>query len=564
MNAAATIVSLSLTTQFTGAQGIARLFFTGILAAEDTQREYFTRLTQAAGDAAERLSVQFIFKALAEMAADDLNSTEGADVYDWSVCLPIAKRFVTAFVTDGWMRYTAAAKYSDGTQSQAYYTIDRELSIKSITALCRDAGKGRAVGQYLQVPSEHTDGANAMASYVFQLNSARGKEAHAMLRDGMYLTKAEQWKLAETQKEKKRHEQQVRQFRAACEVKRAFPAGFSFDVKADFRGRLYYVAGMLNPQAGGVAGYLLTNSEQVTYDSTASFAQFIAVLTNDEKLGAACGLLNYSDTPSDFYAATLALATNAPQVPKSSPEREIAKAYLMPKAYGAGDEASKTRAAEIAEEKGIDPKLAGEIVDVLSKYEGLDVVKNASSTRARYLAREHNQQLEWVSPSGFTVVQNYWERRNHIWKVNGDTACCPTAITFSIKTETVRASFEDLADDATADEIDAYTARAEANAKVKACDVAAAANFVQSLDAAFMAKCLAAYKRATGKTFIAIHDSCTFNSRDEIAVFLPIAWEVFRAMANSDEIKAMRKEIGLAPANVHWLRETVPMFMAEE
>lgn len=564
MTAAATSITLSLANQFIGAQGIARLFFTGILAAEDTQREYFARLTQAAGDAAERLSVQFIFKALAEMAADNLNSTEGADVYDWSVCLPIAKRFVTAFVTDGWMRYTAAVKYSDGTQSQAYYTIDRELSIKSITVLCRDAGYGRAVGQYLQTDTEHTDGANAMASYVFQLNSARGKEAHAMLRDGMYLTKAEQWKLAETPKEKKRLDQQCRQFRAACEVKRAFPAGFSFDVKADFRGRLYYVAGMLNPQAGGVAGYLLTNSEQVTYDSTASFAQFIAVLTNDEKLGAACGLLNYSDTPSDFYAATLALATSAPQVEKSSPEREIAKAYLMPKAYGAGDEASKTRAAEIAEEKGIDPKMAGEIVDVLSKYEGLDVVKNASSTRARYLAREHNQQLEWISPSGFTVVQNYWERRNHAWKVNGDTACCPTAITFSIKTETVRASFEDLADDATADEIDVYTARAEANAKVKACDVAAAANFVQSLDAAFMAKCLATYKRATGKTFIAIHDSCTFNSRDEIAVFLPIAWEVFRAMANSAEIKAMRKEIGLAPANVHWLLEAVPMFMAEE
>lgn len=563
MTQAANVIDLSINAQFVGAQGIAKLFAQGI-ELQDIQREFFARLTQASGDVAERLSVQFIFKAVAEMVADELNSTEGADVYDWSLCLPVAKRFITAFVMDGWMQYTAAVQYSDGTQSQAYYSIARELALKSIVTLCRSAGEAKAVGQYLQAQNEHTAGANAMAAYVFTLNKTRGKEAHAMLRDGMYLTKSEQWKLAESPKEKKRHEQQVRQFKAACEVQRAFPNGFSFDVKADFRGRLYYVAGMLNPQAGGVAGYLLTNDEQVTYDSTASFAQFIAVLTNDADLGAACGLLNYTDTPSDFYAATLALATQQPQVTKDSPEREIAKAYLMPKAYGAGDEASKTRAAEIAAEKGIDQKLAADIVDFLSKYEGLDVVKNASSNAAKHCATENNEQLAWTSPAGFTVTQNYWQRRNHVWKVNGDKACVPTAITFSIKTDDVRISLNDLREDATAEEIAEREAFDTSNAKVKAADVAAAANFVQSIDAAFMVKCLAAYYTVTGKSFIAVHDSCTFDSREEIAVFLPIAWQIFRNMANSPEMQAMRRVIGLAPANVHWLKPAVPMFMAEE
>lgn len=482
------------------------------------------------------------FRRIAAVLADDGDN--------WQTELSNARAFVQAFCADGLMLYTPARPTrQEGVSLPATYTVNPGEVAKSVIHLIQSEAtvlnhKGLMHG------SKHYQGALAMSAHPFRINGERYRTATMHLKQGEFLTRSGTWKLAATSKEKAKLEQQVAQAKAAHAVAWATEGKpYHWAVKCDRRGRMYYVAGMFSPQAGGIAEYVQTQEGAVDFDSTASFAQFIAVLTNDRALGEACNLLNYTGTPKDFYAEVFKQAVGKDaHIEKSSFERKTAKAYIMPKAYGAGDEACRNRTIELAEEEGFELTEVMPICDALAAYAALDTVKFAAAEAVEFKAKE-GKQLAWVTPSGFMAEQAYWMPETHVWRCMKQAAdYLPAQITFRINTDKVNILDRDAPDNGTKD------AR-----------VAAAANIVQSLDAAFLARAVAAYYEKTGRTVKACHDSVQFADESEVETFKAIAWVEFCDMARGPEMQAMRKMLGLQVSKVLWLNaDKAPAFMAQE
>lgn len=517
-------------------------------AIDAMQTEVFMQVfagTLDSGLYAEK-TAQTVVKMLCEFLNEyDNGAAEGeAMAFTWQSYRSIAKRFIQAWVADGWMLYTPEEELKDAT-IPAYYVINSAMLKRSIQHLLHDEAKVNY--RFIQRGTKHAEGALAMSAHKFSVNLSRAKHCADWLNKGYYLNRKGEWTMAKTDciadmDKLESQRQTLAQARIAYSTK---PNGWHFEVKADFRGRLYYISGMLNPQAGGVAGYILGNDEEVTYDSTASFAQFISVVTGDRALADACNLLNYTSTAKDFYGNVYALASGKACPAKASFEREVAKQYLMPKAYGSSDEASRTRAINMAVEAGNDEAAAAGIVDVLTTYNGLNVVKNHAS-KAAEKAAEQDEQLSWVTPSGFVVTQNYWQTAQEVWKT-GETEneFIPTKLTFKEPTGKVQVQKTD--DDS------------------RSAVVAAAANFIQSLDAAFMALVQAEYYTATGKTIVGVHDSFTLGDAADVPLFLDIAWKVFCTMAQSPELADMREVIGLPQKSLLWINPNRrPLFLDQE
>jgi len=485
------------------------------------------------------ISVQQVARAVSEAVFNltaDIHQEAEFNLKDW---LAVAKHIIHAFVADGWINYFAPRTYQkeDKTFSQipAYYTMTGAQRKKVIADILHDSPK--VIKRYLKKGTAHYEGAIALSAKKFTINLERG---HILNRDG-------QWVAVDLNnaKDAAKHDQQRRQFMDACNAYRAKPEGWHFAVKADFRGRLYYVSGMLNPQAGGVAAYLLGNDNTVTYDSTASFAQFISILTGDIHLANACNLRNFDGPVKDFYAETYAIASGNAAPAKNTVEREIAKKYLMPKAYGSGDETSAQRAMDTAKEAGIAEDVALAIVDSLKSYTGLNTVKDAASKAVMQLAAV-GQQLAWTTPSGFNVKQNYWRTESLEWDTGeANQEYIPTSVTFKIKTDKVAVSAKD--DDS----------------NERSANVAAAANFIQSLDATFAALVAREWFKR-GNTLVAVHDSFTFEAGQE-EEFKLMAWQVFCKIADSKELADMRTCIDLPQKELFWINPNrVPQFIDRE
>lgn len=498
----------------------------------------------------QQLSAQSVFQRIAEtlIALDD-GEIDCTIPTEWRMYRNIAKRFVQAFIADGWMEYQPAERYTkngEAAEIPAFYVLNSKMLKRSIQHLLHDAPcvSMRFINSK---HSKHYAGALAMSSHKFRVNVQRAAECKGFLDKGYFLNKKDVWQAVDpsNKKEVAKHEQQKQALAQARVAYSTKPNGWHYEVKSDFRGRLYYVSGMLNPQAGGVALYILTDDDMITYDSTASFAQFISVVTGDRNLADACNLLNYSHKVKDFYGNVYALASGRPCPSKDSFEREVAKQYLMPKAYGSSDEASRERAVRMAVEAGQDEQQATAIVDILTTYDGLNRVKNAAANAAEALAEE-GQQLSWVTPSGFTVTQNYWMTESEEWNTGeSNNEYCPTRITFKERTDVVKVMRDDKDN--------------------RSAIVAAAANFIQSLDAAFMANVQAAYYARTGETIIGIHDSFTLTNALLVDTFKDIAWEEFCKLAMSDELQAMRDVIGLPQKDLMWLNpKRIPLFIDKE
>lgn len=497
----------------------------------------------------EEISVQQVARAVSEAVFNltaDIHQEPEFNLKDW---LAVAKHIIHAFVADGWINYYAPRTYQkpDKTYSQipAYYTMTGAQRKKVIADILHDSPK--VIKRYLKKGTKHHEGALALSAKKFRVNLERGKIAREMLNSGHILNRDGQWIPVDLNnaKDAAKHDQQRRQFMDACNAYRAKPEGWHFAVKADFRGRLYYVSGMLNPQAGGVAAYLLGEDNTVTYDSTASFAQFISILTGDIHLAAACNLRNFDGPVKDFYAETYAIASGNEAPAKDTVEREIAKKYLMPKAYGSGDETSAQRAMDTAKEAGIDEEVALAIVDSLKSYTGLNTVKDAASQAVMRLAAV-GEQLAWTTPSGFNVKQNYWRTDTLEWATGeSNQEYIPTSVTFKVKTDKVAVSAKD-------DESNERSA-----------NVAAAANFIQSLDATFAALVAREWFKR-GHTLVAVHDSFTFEAGLE-EEFKTMAWQVFCQIADSKELADMRTLIDLPQKELFWLNPNrIPQFIDKE
>ena len=532
--------------------GATREFFENYASstedADALQTNVFISTFKAALDSGlyQQFSVQKVIRGTSETLVEiDGGCIDATTPTDWRLYRNIAKRFIQAWHADGWLEYQPEIDTRDENKKiPAYYVLNAKMLKRSIQHLLHD--EPRVQQRFIKPGTIHAEGALAMASHKFRVNVERAKECSDYLAKGYFLNKKGFWQMADANNTKELAKlQQQREALAQARIAYATkPTGWYYEVKADFRGRLYYVSGMLNPQAGGVAYYMLTTDDQVTYDSTASFAQFISVVTGDRHLADACNLLNYSDKVKDFYGEVYALAANTACPAKDSFERNVAKQYLMPKAYGSSDEASRERAVRMATEAGHDTAAAAAIVDVLTTYEGLNRVKDAASTAAQVLAKA-GKQLSWTTPSGFTVTQNYWVTVTEEWNTGEKgNEYIPTRITFKEKTDVVKVD------------------RTEEDSRSAV--VAAAANFIQSLDAALMAMIQARFYKETGATIIGIHDSFTFD-KEHTETFKAIAWRTFCDLARSEELQAMREVIGLPQKEIIWLNpKRIPRFLDRE
>ena len=537
--------------------GETRVFFENYAATEEEadalQNHVFCDAFKRSLDSGlyQELSPQAVVKntcnALIRLDGGAIDCTTPAE---WRLYRNIAKRFIRAWVADAWMEYHPAEETKgDAEGIPAYYSVNPAMLKQTIVHLLHDAPCVDEQSIKADKNSEAYRGATAMSAHRFSLNIERAQECAEFLAKGYFMNKKGFWQAADESnvKEMAKLQQQRQAMEQARQAYRSKRNGWHYEVKADSRGRMYYVSGMLNPQAGGVASYILSTAEQVTYDSTASFAQFISVLTADANLATACNLLNFTDKVKDFYGEVYALAANVACPAKDTFERECAKQYLMPKAYGSSDEASRERAIRMAEEAGNDASTAAGIVDALVGYQGLNKVKDAASDAAAALAAQ-GRQLAWTTPSGFKAKQDYWVMQSEEWNTTetGNTFM-PTRITFKERTDTVKIKKESDSD------------------KGSTATVAAAANFIQSLDAAFMAMVQCRYYEATGKTIIGVHDSFTLESATEVPTFKAIAWNTFCDIAESAELADMRRAIGLPQKEIFWLkRNKVPHFLDKE
>lgn len=532
--------------------GAVREFFESYAnSAEDAdalQTSVFISTFKAALDSGlyQQFSAQKVIKSVcATLVEIDGGCIDATTPTDWRMYRNIAKRFIQAWHADGWLEYQPEIPTrSEDKKIPAYYVLNSKMLKRSIQHLLHD--EPCIMRRYIKPGTVHEEGALAMSSHKFSINVERAKECSEFLAKGYFLNKKGFWQMADDKNHREIAKlQQQREALAQARIAYAMkPSGWYYQVKADSRGRLYYVSGMLNPQSGGVAYYILTTDNQVTYDSTASFAQFISIVTGDRHLADACNLLNYTGTARDFYGNVYALASGLPCPAKDSFEREVAKQYLMPKAYGSSDEASRERAVQMAKEAGHDPEVAAAIVDVLTTYGGLNVLKDAASNAALRLAAK-GKQLSWVTPSGFTVTQDYWVTVSEEWNTGEKgNEYIPTRVTFKERTDVVKVD------------------RTEEDSRSAV--VAAAANFIQSLDAALMAMIQARFYKETGSTIIGIHDSFTFDKEHE-ETFKAIAWQAFYDLAHSEELKEMRDVIGLPQKDLIWLNpKRIPHFIDKE
>ena len=545
-------MSLSRILECVRLTGSTREFFENYASsAEDAdalQTNVFISTFKAALDSGlyQQFSVQKVIRATSETLVEiDGGCIDATTPTDWRTYRNITKRFIQAWHADGWLEYQPEIDTRSADKKiPAYYVLNAKMLKRSIQHLLHDAPCVNP--RYIKSGTVHKEGALAMSSHKFRVNVERAKECSDFLAKGYFLNKKGFWQMADANNSKELAKlQQQREALAQARIAYAMkPNGWHYEVKADFRGRLYYVSGMLNPQAGGVAYYMLTTDEQVTYDSTASFAQFISVVTGDRHLADACNLLNYSDKVKDFYGSVYSIASGLPCPAKDSFEREVAKQYLMPKAYGSSDEASRERAIRMAEEAGHDTAAAAAIVDVLTTYDGLNRVKDAAGAAAEALAAK-GKQLSWSTPSGFTVTQNYWVTVTEEWNTGEKgNEYIPTRVSFKERTDIVKVD------------------RTEEDSRSAV--VAAAANFIQSLDAAFMAMVQARFYKETGATIIGIHDSFTFD-KEHAETFKAIAWQTFCDLARSEELQAMRDVIGLPQKEIIWLNpKRIPHFIDRE
>lgn len=308
------------------------------------------------------------------------------------------------------------------------------------------------------------------------------------------------------------------------------PEGWSFDVFADDRGRVYYAGGYASPHCGSLARYLYTLAGQVTCDHRTSFAQNFALLTGS-KIGQWCGVGTDADT--DFW--TNALEHYGCEIQPHSPEREIAKRYGMPTFYGAG----KQRATESAD------AVAGEFLSrgKLSKARYEELMKALDkmgddlrdfSERARSFAQswvDIGEHPQWETPSGFHAEKHYWTHINRVWNSGtNETWAYPKSMTSRLKTRRI-------------------CERSDKERGDKSVLVATGANLLQSLDASVLTRACLKFYEETGYTPYVIHDSYTVREEEKDTLQRCVI-EAMIETADSDQLKTLRRELSLPPVKV--------------
>lgn len=436
--------------------------------------------------------------------------------------LTAVKPLIRAMVADGSLVF----HHVEGGTS--YYTIPSVDGMTGNTAHTPGNASFEVDPRHIGEDCLHLQAGKMIASRVWRVNVRRLEEARDKHANG-YMFDDFKWVKCPDENDTAFIAQR-QQIAAVSAIVESIGTNVAFDAFCDDRGRFYVRGGYASPYMGKLGRWLYTANDECTLDHRTSFAQNFALLTGDA-MGKHCGVGTSEDC--DFWHGLL--APYGVDIAPHSKHREACKAFGMPLFYGAGQSlAASRRDALLAEAVS-----AGEISDEQAKAiaEALDAVGEKLKS-FQELTRSFAQSFVdwgedpyWATPSGFRACKKYRTHKTIVWN-SGENDCtwyCPKSMTLKVKTGTICTQPKDESD--------------------KSVIVATTANILQSLDAALMAKVIVSFKQETGITLFPLHDSYTVPKELAPALTACVV-QAMRELADSEEIKALRRELNLPPVKV--------------
>ena len=432
------------------------------------------------------------------------------------------KPLVRAMVADGSLVF----HHVEGGTS--YYTIPSVDGMTGNTAHTPGEATFEVDPRHIEQDCLHLQAGKLIASRVWRVNVRRLEEAKDRNANG-YVFNDFKWEKAPAADDAAFIAQR-QQIAAVSAIVESIGVNVAFDAFCDDRGRFYVRGGYASPYMGKLGRWLYTADDEVTLDHRTSFAQNYSLLTGDA-MGRHCGVGTADEC--DFWAGML--AQYGVTVLPHSKHREACKAFGMPLFYGAGQSLAAERRDALLKQA----VSAGEIDDEQAKAiaEALDAVgeklkgfQESTRTFAQSFV-DWGEDPYWTTPSGFKACKKYRTHKSVVWN-SGENDCtwyCPKSMTVKVKTGVICTQPKDEAD--------------------KSVLVATTANILQSLDAALMAKVIVAFKQETGVTLFPLHDSYTVPKELAPALTACVV-QAMRELADSEEIKALRRELNLPPVKV--------------
>lgn len=424
--------------------------------------------------------------------------------------LASAKHCVKALVDSGLVDFY----YHEG--SYSWYIIPTTAERARMTA--RAVGEGKVLESW-HLPSDslHMQAAKLMATRKYVPNAERVKTLKAKLAEGIIFKDGKFVKMDEapTEEDKAKLEEQ----QAIAEALDTLGAA-SFDCGCDGRGRFYLGGGLISPQNGRLLRWLFTHDDETTLDHRTSFAQLLTLLYGLPNLGKQCGI--GTEQPCDLYIGILKGA--GIDADHDSPERKVCKTIIMPMSYGQSAANAAKRAEELGKSLGIEPARLKQVIDAALKAAKAFEKLSFDARRFAQECADDGEMPAWVTPSGFRACKDYYTRRRVEWCTGDDRGeTMPCSMTFLIPTKVI-------------------ATKGSEELGYKSVLVATAANIIQSLDAALMARVVVEFHKETGEIPFTIHDSYTVSKKNADALRRIVA-DQMGAMYTSKEMDGIRREL---------------------
>lgn len=479
---------------------------------EELKAETLRRLQKAGRP---RVVAQTVFITVARVCG--LQATRNI-ISDMTAVKPL----IRAMVADG----SLAFHHVEGGTS--YYTIPSVDGMTGNTAHQAGSATFEVDQKHIAEDCLHLQAGRLIASRVWRINTRRLEEARDKHANG-YMFDDFKWVKTPDENDTAFIAQR-QQIAAISAIVESIGVNVAFDAFCDDRGRFYVRGGYASPYMGKLGRWLYTADDEVTLDHRTSFAQNFALLTGDA-MGQHCGVGTAEDC--DFWHGLL--APYGVNIAPHSLHRDACKAYGMPLFYGAGQSLAAQRRDALLKQAvsagEIDQPQADAIAEALDAVgEKLKGFQEMTRDFAQSFV-DWGEDPHWTTPSGFRAEKRYRTHKSIVWN-SGENDCtwyCPKSMTVKVKTGVICTQPKDEAD--------------------KSVLVATTANILQSLDAALMAKVIVSFKQETGVTLFPLHDSYTVPK--ELAPTLTACViQAMRELADSDEMKALRRELNLPPVKV--------------
>ena len=430
------------------------------------------------------------------------------------------KPLIRAMVADGSLEFHVV---ENGT---SFYTIPSMNPATGNTAHAPGNASFEVDPRHIGEDCLHLQAGRLIASRVWRVNMSRLEIARAQHEQGFAFNDGK-WVVANPDEDS--YKQQGLQIAAISAICEQYGGKVAFDAFCDDRGRFYVRGGYASPYMGKLGRWLYTADDEVTLDHRTSFAQNFALLTGDA-MGKHCGVGTSEDC--DFWHGLLAPYGVA--IAPHSLHRDACKAFGMPLFYGAGQSLAAERRDALLKQAvsagEIDQMQADAIAEALDAVgEKLKGFQELTRSFAQSFV-EWGQDPYWVTPSGFRAEKRYRTHKVVVWNSGENEAWAyPKSMTLKVKTGTICTQTKDEAD--------------------KSVLVATTANILQSLDAALMAKVIVSFKQETGVTLFPLHDSYTVPKELAPALTTCVI-QAMRELADSEEMKTLRRELNLPPVKV--------------